>query len=198
MHDHNDTPGARAASSQDATDPRGAATEPAPGSESAGAFSPVAMGEWICPGVPRRRRIITGIGVTAAAALFFFLALWQGATMLVSTIIGVVFIGGFVGYLRVVAPTPFTLALDGEGLTRTERGGTPARIAWLNVAKIKEERFKNGKTVSLTVYKRVGERGLHRAFVVYRDDIGDFDGFARALRAGVPEERPWLVEMVHE
>jgi hypothetical protein len=190
MHDHTDTTIPEGPANQDAAASRTA--------QSAPDLAPPAVAGWICPGVPPVRRIITGIGVTAAAALFFFLALWQGATMLVSTIIGIVFIGGFVGYLRVVAPVPFTLALDGEGLSRTERGGEPLRIAWPNVAKIKEERFKSGKSVSLTVYKRVGERGLHRAFVVYRDDIRDFDSFARALRAGVPPERPWLVETVHE
>lgn len=154
--------------------------------------------QWVCPGVPYHRRVVTGVGVLGAAVLFFMLALWQGATMLVSTIIGIVFIGGFIGYLWVVAPTPFTLTLDAEGIARAERGGAPTQIPWPNVAKIKEERFKSGKSVSLTLYKRVGERGLHRSFVVYRDDIPDFDGFLSALRAGVPAERPWLVERVHE
>lgn len=190
MHNHTDAPIPGGSASQDAAIQRAAKASPD--------ASPSSTAEWICPGVPRGRRILTGIGVTAAAAIFFFLALWQGATMLVSTLIGIVFIGGFVGYLRVVAPVPFTLALDAEGLTRAERSAEPVRIAWPQVAKIKEERFKSGRSVSLTVYKRVGERGLHRAFVVYRDDIRDFDGFARALRAGVPEERPWLVETVHE
>ncbi|SRR5258707_2187878 len=160
--------------------------------------TPHAARQWVCRGVPYRRRVLTGGGVIAAAALFFFLALWQGATMLVSTLIGVVFIGGFVGYLWVVAPTPFTLTIDASGLARAERGGPPAVIPWPSVAKIKEERFKNGKAVSLTVYKRVGERGLHRAFVVYRDDIGDFDSFLGAARAGVPADRPWNVEIVHD
>lgn len=154
--------------------------------------------EWVCPGVPPRRRLITTIGVVLAAALFFFLAIWQGATMWVSTLIGIVFIGGFVGYLIVIAPKPFTLRLDDDGITRTERGGEPVSIAWDRVAKIKEERFKSGKSVSVAVFKRVGERGLHRAYVVYGDDIPDYDGFRAALRAGVPQDRPWLSETVHE
>jgi hypothetical protein len=153
---------------------------------------------WTSPGVPLRRRVLTGAGVTLAAAVFFFLALWQGASMLVSTIIGVVFIGGFIGYLRVVAPTPFTLTLDSSGMSRAERGRETVQIPWSSVAKVKEERFKSDKTISLTVYKRVGERGLYRAFVVYRDDIGDFDGLLTELRAGTPADRPWIVETVHE
>lgn len=166
---------------------------------------------WVCRGIPLTRQILTLVGVVAAAAVFFFLALWQGATMLVSTIIGVIFIGGFVGYLRVIAPTPFTITLDATGITRAERtrhrndehahdapAHEPMHIPWTQVAKVKEERFKSGKSVSLTVYKRVGERGLHRAFVIYRDDVGEFDGLLGALRAGLPESSPWLVERVHE
>jgi hypothetical protein len=142
--------------------------------------------------------MLTGVGVTLAAALFAFVALWQGATMLVSSIIGAIFIGGFIAYLWIVAPMPFILRVGVAGLERAERGRETVEIAWPNVAKVKEERFKSGKAVSLTVYKRVGERGLHRAFVVYRDDIPNFDSFLNALRAGVPAERPWIVETVHE
>jgi hypothetical protein len=154
--------------------------------------------QWVCPGVSYRKRVITGIGVALAATLFFFLAAWQGSSMVVSTIVGVVFLGGFVGYLMIVAPTPFTLALDAEGVRRLEPRRDPITIAWSAIARVKEERFKSGKSVSLAVYKRVGERGVHRAFVVYRDDISDFDGFLAAVRAGLPEGRPWLVETVHE
>ena len=154
--------------------------------------------EWLCPGVPLRRKVLTGIGVAAAAVGFFALALWQGASMLVSTIIGAVFIGGFVGYLGVIAPTPFTLRLDASGITRSERGREPTTIAWERIARIKEETFKSGKSVSLAVYKRVGERGVHRAFVVYRDDVNGYDSFHAALRQDVPAGTSWQRETVHE
>jgi hypothetical protein len=153
---------------------------------------------WTSPGVSGRKRVLTGLGIALAAAVFFLIGLAEGATMLVSTLIGVIFIGCFVWYLRIVAPTPFTIALDERGITRTERGGEPALIPWDGVAKVKEELFKNGTSVSLTVYKRVGERGLHRAWVVYRDDIPRFDSLAAALRARLPEGSPWLRERVHE
>jgi hypothetical protein len=58
--------------------------------------------------------------------------------------------------------------------------------------------FKNGTSVSLTMYKRVGERGLHRAWVAYRDDVPRFDALGEALRAGLPAETPWFRETVHE
>lgn len=154
--------------------------------------------EWVSPGVSVRKRWLTGIGVAAASVLFFYIALAEGASMLVSTLIGIIFIGGFIGYLRVVAPTPFTIRLDAEGITRTDRGKEPLTIAWGNVAKIREEVFPNRKPVSIAVFKRVGERGLHRAWVVYGDDIPRFDEFIAALHAGLPESTPWLRETVHE
>lgn len=154
--------------------------------------------EWVSPGVSLRKRWLTGIGVALAAVVFFVLALHEGATMLVSTLIGVVFIGGFVGYLWVVAPTPYTLRLDGMGVTRTERGAEPLEIAWDGVARVKEEVFRSGVSVSVTVYKKVGARGLHRAYVVYRDDIPHFDEFAAAFEAALPNETPWRRETIHE
>ena len=154
--------------------------------------------EWVSPGVSVRKRWLTALGVIAASAIFFFIALSEGASMLVSTLIGIVFIGGFVGYLRVVAPTPFTIRLDAEGIARSERGGAPEQIPWERVAKIKEEVFPNGKPVSIAVFKRVGAKGLHRAWVVYGDDIPRFAEFIAALRAALPAEAPWLTDTVHE
>jgi hypothetical protein len=158
---------------------------------------PTEAREWISPGVSARKRWLTGIGVALAAVVFFWLALHEGANMLVSTLIGVIFIGGFIGYLRVVAPTPYTLQLDAHGVTRADRGAEPIEIAWENIAKVKEEVFRSGVSVSVTVYKKVGARGLHRAYVVYRDDIPQFDAFVEALSAALPLDRPWARETVH-
>lgn len=158
----------------------------------------VVPAEWISPGVSVRKRWLTGVGVALAAAVFFVIAVHEGASGLVGTVIGIVFIGCFVWYLTIVAPTPFTLTVSGDGITRTERGGEPMIINWGNVAKIKEEYFKSGTSVSITVYKRVGERGLHRAWVVYRDDIPRYDAFVGAVRAALPDGAPWLREQVHE
>jgi hypothetical protein len=164
--------------------------------------TPAERREWASPGVSIRKRWLTGIGVALAAAVFFVIALSQGASMVVSTIIGVVFIGCFVWYLRIVAPTPFTITLDEQGVARREGKASgnsePVTILWANIAKIKEEHFKNGTSVSLTVYKRVGERGLHRAWVVYRDDIPHFDELVAAMRSHLPEGRPWNREQIHE
>ncbi len=154
--------------------------------------------EWVSPGVSLRKRWLTGLGVALAAVLFFWLASHEGATMVVSTLIGVVFIGGFVGYLWVVAPTPFAIRLDSEGVTRTDRGAEPISIRWENIARVKEEVYRSGVSVSVTVYKKVGARGLHRAYVVYRDDIPHFDDFVAALDAALLDETPWQRETIHE
>lgn len=164
----------------------------------AGPRAPVTPREWVSPGVSLRKRIITGIGVALVAVIFAFIAVQEGLSALVSTIIGVIFIAGFVGYLRVVSPAPFTLRLDERGVTRAERGATPQLITWGGVARVKEELFKNGVSVSVTVYKRVGARGLHRAWVVYRDDIPQFDAFVEAFAAALPLDRPWTRETIHE
>ena len=174
------------------------AVQPSGHARASGQEAAPAAREWRSPGVSVRKRWLTGIGVALAALVFFAIAHSEGASMQVSTIIGVIFIGCFVWYLRIVAPTPFSIRLDTEGVTRTERGGEAVTIAWPSVAKVKEEVFKNGTSVSLTVYKRVGERGLHRAWVCYRDDVPRFDDLVAALGAALPEGCPWLRERVHE
>lgn len=153
---------------------------------------------WASPGVSMPKRVLTALGVALAAALFIFIAAHEGASMWASTLIGAIFIGCFVWYLRIVAPTPFTLRLDAQAITREERGSAPAAIPWTGIARAKEEVFKSGTSVSLTIYKRVGERGVHRAFVVYRDDIAHFDAFLAAVRARLPEGTPYQRETVHE
>jgi len=182
----------------DKTDLQGVAATPwtAPTTSSSPSSSPDAQ-QWVSPGVSVRKRWLTGIGVALATGVFMAIALWGGTPALVSTAIGIVFIACFVWYLRIVAPAPFTLTLDSTHLTRAERGAEPVVIAWQNVAKVKEEVFKNGTSVSVTVYKRVGAKGLHRAWVVYRDDIPRFDAFVDAVRACLPEETPWFRERVH-
>jgi hypothetical protein len=167
-------------------------------SETARSGAPEESREWVSPGVSPRKRVLTGLGVLAAALVFFTIALTQGASMFVSTIIGVVFIGCFVWYLRIVAPEPFTIRLDAGGVTRVDRGGEPVTIVWHSIAKIKEEQFKNGTSVSVTLYKRVGERGLHRAWVAYRDDLPRFDDLVAALRADLPAGGAWVSETVHD
>lgn len=182
-----------------------AAAKPEPDDPSAADASPsvdvrvdIAPREWVSPGVSLRKRILTGLGLVLVIALFIVIALYEQTSMLVSVIIGAIFILGFIGYLQVVAPKPFTLRLDPTGVTRIDKGADPATISWGSIAKVREEQFKKGTPVSLAVYKRVGARGLHRAWVVYRDDIPDFDGLLRTLREALPASAQWVQETIHE
>ena len=154
--------------------------------------------EWASPGVSLRKRILTGAGVALVATLFLFIAWYENASMLVSTLIGLVFIGCFIWYLRIIAPAPYTIHLDSAGITRTERNSAPQTVPWTGVARIKEEVFKNGTSVSFALYKRVCERNVARSFVIYRDDIPRFDEFLVAVRAHLPESVEWRRETVHE
>lgn len=155
---------------------------------------------WASPGVSPRKRLLTGLGVALAAAVFILIARSEGTSMWISTLIGAVFIACFVWYLRIVAPIPYTLRVDAGGITRSDgRGsGEPVAIPWDGIARVKEEVFKNGTPISLAVYKRVGERGVFRAFVVYRDDVPRFDALIAAVRAGLPEGAAWQRQTVHE
>jgi hypothetical protein len=166
--------------------------------EAAGETSNGAALEWASPGVSLGKRILTGVGVALVAALFLFIAYYERASMLVSTLIGLVFIGCFIWYLRIVAPAPYTLRLDAAGISRAERSAEPQAIAWTGIARIKEEVFKNGTSVSFALYRRVGERNVARAFVIYRDDIPRFDEFLAAVRTRLPEGVEWRRETVHE
>lgn len=150
------------------------------------------------PGVPTSRKIATGIFLAILGGFTLFVAAEQRASVLISTVIGAAFILGFIGYLRIIAPQPFRLSLDADRLVYQEGGADGMVIAWPNVVKVKEERFPNGLPISVTVYKRVGERGLHRAFLIWRDDLPEFEPFLKALRAHVPAETRWNVETVHE
>lgn len=153
---------------------------------------------WVSPGVSIPKRVLTGLLMLGAVGVFLLIAAHEGASMWASTLIGAIFIGCFIWYLRIVAPKPFTLRLSTTGISREEAGGSPAVITWPEVARIKEEVFKSGKPISLSVYKRTGERSVYRAFVVYRDDIARFDALLAALREVLPEGTRWQRETVHE
>ncbi len=150
------------------------------------------------PGVTRNRKIGTGVFLALLCGFTLLVAYDQGASVIVSTIIAALFILGFVGYLKIVAPPPFRIILDLAGLRREEQGMERVEIPWENVVKVKEERFPNGLPISLAIYKRVGAKGLHRSFIVFRDDLPGFEQFIADLKRRVPPETRWNVEITHE
>jgi hypothetical protein len=170
-----------------------------PVSESADALTPTfAEVVYASPGVTNNRKIGTGVFLAVLAAFTIFVAAEQGASVVVSTIIGALFIGGFIAYLRIVAPPPFRITLAPDALRREEQGMERIEITWPNVVKVKEDRFPNGLPIALSVYKRVGAKGLHRAFIVYRDDLPGFEDFLADLKQRVPTETRWNIDTVHE
>jgi hypothetical protein len=155
--------------------------------------------EFPSPGLTPGRRYGTAI-MLLVLGLFVVGVIWyEGRSGLVAAILGALLIAGFVWYLRMIAPAPFTLKLTPEALVREQAGEEPLVIAWERFARVKEEQFSNKKIISVTVYKKVGARGVHRALVLYRDDLPRFDAFRQALRdATQPSATPWTLETVHE
>ncbi|MBA3823134.1 MAG: hypothetical protein H0X24_04400 [Ktedonobacterales bacterium] len=160
--------------------------------------TPAAEAIYASPGVTTNRKVGTGIFLVLLAAFTIFVAAEQGVSVVVSTIIGALFIAGFIAYLRIVAPPPFRITLAPDALRREEQGMERIEITWANVVKVKEDRFPNGLPIALSVYKRVGAKGLHRSFIVYRDDLPGFDDFLADLKRRVPAETRWNIDTVHE
>lgn len=164
------------------------------------AASPAAQEQvFIGPGLSPFKRIVTIIGVIAIIGLVLWIAIHQGASAVGSTIAAVLFILGFVYYLRLVAPVPFTISMSAETLAKKNRNGESIELSWSDVTRIKEEFFPNGKRIGITVYRKVTEpQQKAKAWAVYRDDVNDLDGLAAALKATKPESCQWQSETVHE
>jgi hypothetical protein len=108
-------------------------------------------------------------------------------------------IGGFVYYLKLVAPVPFTITLSPEGIHRRNTRGETISVAWGELERIKEEFFPNGKRISVTLYRQVTQPSQKaKVWSVYRDDITDLDGLANALKQRHPAGCEWQSEIIHE
>lgn len=154
---------------------------------------------FIGPGLSRFKRITTMIGVLILAALVVVIAVHQGASALGSTIVAILFILGFVIYLRLIAPVPFTIALEPDALVKRSSNGETITIAWADLTRIKEEFFPNGKRISITAYRRPSIPGEKtKAWAVYRDDVTDLDALAATLKQAIPATCEWQSETVHD
>lgn len=154
---------------------------------------------FIGPGLSPFKRVVTILGVIGLTALVFWIGLHEGLPAIGSTIVAVLFILGFVIYLRIVEPVPFTIALEPEALTRRSKNGEVIEVRWEDLARVKEEFFPNGKRISITAYRRpTSPEQKPKAWAVYRDDITDLDGLAEALKLHLPETCQWQSETVHE
>ena len=164
------------------------------------ASSPIAQGQvFIGPGLSRFKMIVTLLGVFGVVALVLWIAIHQGASALGSTIVAILFIIGFLIYLRIIAPVPFTIALEPEALVKRSRDGEVIAVRWEDITRGKEEFFPNGKRISIIVYRKpTSPEQKAKAWAVYRDDVTDLDGLAVSLKQAIPETCQWQSETVHE
>jgi len=163
-------------------------------------MSSTAQGQiFIGPGLKPSKLILTIVGVLGVTALVLWIAIHQGVSAIGSTIAALVFIAGFLIYLRIVAPIPFTITLELEALVKRSRNGEVIEVRWEDLTRIKEEFFPNGKRISLIVYRKpTSPQQKAKAWAVYRDDVTDIDALAQTLKESIPETCQWESETVHE
>jgi hypothetical protein len=169
------------------------------------ASSPATQGqEFIGPGLSRFKLIVTIVGLGFIIGIVLWIAfhqIQQGAVVpaVGSTIAALVFILGFIIYLRIVAPVPFTITLEHDVLIKRSRRGEVIEVRWEDLTRIKEEFFPNGKRISVAAYREVTTPGQKaKAWAVYRDDVTDIDALADALKRSIPTTCKWEGETVHE
>jgi len=139
------------------------------------------------------------IGVVGVTVLVLWIAIHQGASAIGSTIVAVLFILGFVIYLRIVAPVPFTIELEPEALIKRSRNGEVIEVRWEQMTRIKEEFFPNGKRISISVSRKPSTpQEKPKAWAVYREEVTDIDSLAETLKQAIPETCTWQSETVHE
>lgn len=159
---------------------------------------------FIGPGLSRFKLIVTIIGLFFSVGIVLWIALHQAQQGAVtsavgSTIAAILFIAGFIYYLRIIAPIPFTITLGAEALVKRNRNGEVIAVRWEDLTRVKEEFFPNGKRIGITAYQRVDSPAQKpKAWAVYRDDITDLDGLANALKQAIPATCDWQSETVHE
>jgi len=159
---------------------------------------------FIGPGLSPFKRIVTILLIAGLVTLVLWIAIYQhnahnDASVIGSTISAVLLIGGFIYYLKLIAPVPFTITLSSEGVKKSNTRGETIMLAWDELTQVKEEFFPNGKRIGITLYRTVTQPGQKpKAWAVYRDDVTDLDGLATALQQAIPETCTWQSVKVHE
>jgi hypothetical protein len=154
---------------------------------------------FIGPGLNPRKRAVTIAGVVMLTIASFLIALREGVPGIGSTIVALLFILGFIVFLRVVEPVPFTIHLEEEALVKRSKNGDVIEVRWEDLTRIKEEFFPNGKRISVIVYRKTtSPQQKAKAWAVYRDDVTDLDGLAVSLKEVIPATCQWQSETVHD
>src|SRR5205809_240335 len=119
------------------------------------ASSAAAQGHiFIGPGLSPFKRTVTILGVLGITALVLWIAIYQGISALGSTIVALLLITGFVIFLRIIAPVPFTITLEREALVKRNQKGEVIEIRWEDLTRIKEEFFRRGKRIGVIAYRK--------------------------------------------
>jgi len=153
---------------------------------------------FISRGISRFRMIGTIIALIVLLLAFLAIAAYEGLRglpFIASTIIGLLFMAGFVWYLKLITPVPFTLRVDSAGLLKEDQRGDRLSLSWHEVAGVKEQVFRNGKLVALIIY-REAEPHPQKALAIYRDDIDDIAAYRDAVRRWLPAGCSWQREQV--
>jgi hypothetical protein len=158
---------------------------------------------FIGPGLSLFKRLVTIFGVIFLLVLILWIGVYQGflqgGSAIGSTIVAILFVLGFVYYLRMIAPVPFTITLVPEALVKRSKNGEVVEIRWENLTRIKEEFFHNGKRIGITAFRKPSSpEEKSKAWAVYRDDVTDIDALALALKEAIPETCEWQSETVHD
>lgn len=158
---------------------------------------------FIGPGLRPFKRFVTILGVVFLLSLILWIGIYQGflqgGSAVGSTIAALLFALGFIYYLRLIAPVPFTITLEKEALVKRSKKGEVIEIRWENLTRVKEEFFHNGKRIGITAFRKPSSpQEKAKAWAVYRDDVIDIDALAQALQAAIPETCEWLSETVHD
>lgn len=154
---------------------------------------------FIGPGLSLYKRVGTGVLVLISLAVVILIAIREGVPAVGSTIVALLFVGGFIVYLRIIAPVPFTIEIGPESLIKRNRGGEVIEIQWDHLTRIREEFFPNGKRIGIIAYRNPATpQEKAKAWAVYRDDVEDIDALAAALKQTLPETAQWQSETVHE
>ena len=123
--------------------------------------------EFSSPGLTPLRRYGTAVMLFVLGLFVVGIVLYEGHSGIGAAVLGALLIAGFVWYLRMLRPAPFTLSLTPEGLERKEQGAAePLLIPWNQFARVKEEQFSNGKIIGVMIYAR-SKHSVYRARVTH-------------------------------
>ncbi|MBX5451869.1 hypothetical protein [Thermogemmatispora sp.] len=156
-------------------------------------------------GLSPMKRLVTAVALFAITLAVLLIALREGLSAIGSTIAALLFIAGFIYYLWIIAPRPFTITVSAEEIVKRDQHGEVVALRWEELARVKEEFFPNGTRISLTLYRRPataeGSKASSqpvRVWVVYRDDVDDLDGLAALVQQLKPDDCRWESARVHE